>query len=58
MIEIRFTNQRHLVLAIDGAVYEQARILISESEAELQTDSVGGDIFLKSPSSAVKSRTK
>jgi hypothetical protein len=47
MIEIKFTNQRHLVLAIDGAVYEQARILISESEAELQTDSVGGDSFFE-----------
>lgn len=41
MIEINLTNQGHSnrwALAINGAVYEQARITISESEAELQTD--------------------
>ena len=50
MIEIKLTNQGHsnrLALAINGAVYEQARITISESEAELQTDSVGGDSFFE-----------
>lgn len=50
MIEVKLTNQGHsdrLALAIDGAVYEQARITISESAAELQTDSVGGDSFFE-----------
>ena len=50
MIEIKLTNQGHsnrLAIAINGAVYEQARITIFESEVELQTDSVGGDSFFE-----------
>jgi hypothetical protein len=50
MIEIKVINtgyQNKLALAIDGAIYEHSRILISESGAELQTDSVGGDSFFE-----------
>lgn len=50
MGEIKITDSPHktgLALSIDGAIYEQPCITISESRAELQTDSVGGDSFFE-----------